>query len=72
MPTGLTPGKYVLRVVSSADIRVCAHSTEFTIDDEHRERCVRYGLLLLGLPPAWKLPYPIIRQIAVAAATVTE
>ena len=39
------------------------------IDDEHRERCVRYALLLLGLPREWQLPYAILRKIAVAAAT---
>ena len=58
-----------MRVESSEDSGVFGDSPEITVDDEHRERCVRYGLLLLGLPPAWKLPYTIVRQIAVTAAT---
>ena len=31
VPTGLTPGRYLLRIVSSADNSVCADSSEFTI-----------------------------------------
>jgi len=72
VPTGLTPGKYHLEVVSSykgaCNREVAAESAAFTIDDEHRERCVRIGLLLLGLPPQFRLPYAIIRKIAVEAA----
>ena len=69
VPEGLTPGKYKLSVHSSSDSSVFAESPAFMIDDEHRERCVRYALLLLGLPPKCSLPYAIVRQIAVAAAT---
>ena len=68
VPTGLTPGKYHLEVESSYNREVAAESAAFTIDDEHRERCVRIGLLLLGLPPQFRLPYAIIRKIAVEAA----
>ena len=69
LPDGLTPGQYVVRIESSVNGAVIADSAEFTIDDEHRERCVRYALLLLGLPSACKLPYALIRKVAVAAAT---
>ena len=69
VPAGLTPGQYVVRVQSRVDRSVFADSAEFTADDEHRERCVRYALLLLGLPSACKLPYALIRKVAVAAAT---
>ena len=69
VPVGLSFGSYTLRVVSSSNSRVFASSPAFMIDDEHRERCVRYALLLLGLPPQCRLPYAIVRQIAVAAAT---
>ena len=68
VPTGLTPGKYYLEIQSSFNREVAAQSAEFTIDDEHRERCVRIGLLLLGLPPRFRLPYAIVRKIAVEAA----
>jgi len=69
VPDGLTPRQYVVRVESSVNRHVFADSAEFTVDDEHRERCVRYALLLLGLPSACKLPYALIRKVAVAAAT---
>ena len=69
VPTGLTPGKYELELKSSKNRAVTAKSAKFTVDDEHRERCVRIGLLLLGLPPQYRLPYGIIRKIAVEAAT---
>ena len=69
VPGGLTPGQYIVRIDSSVNSSVIADSTEFTVDDEHRERCVRYALLLLGLPTACKLPYALIRKVAVAAAT---
>ena len=69
VPVGLTPGQYIVRVDSAVNSSVIADSAEFTVDDEHRERCVRYALLLLGLPAACKLPYVLIRKIAVAAAT---
>ena len=69
VPAGLTPGQYVVRVESRVNRSVFADSAEFTVDDEHRERCVRYALLLLGLPSACKLPYALIRKVAVAAAT---
>ena len=68
VPTGLTPGKYHLEVQSTYNREVTAQSADFTIDDEHRERCVRIGLLLLGLPPQFRLPYAIVRKIAVEAA----
>ena len=68
VPTGLMPGKYYLEIKSSFNREVAAQSAEFTIDDEHRERCVRIGLLLLGLPPRFRLPYAIVRKIAVEAA----
>ena len=69
VPVGLTPGQYIVRIDSSVNSAVIADSAEFTVDDEHRERCVRYALLLLGLPTACKLPYALIRKVAVAAAT---
>ena len=69
VPVGLTPGQYIVRIHSSVNYSVIADSAEFTVDDEHRERCVRYALLLLGLPAACKLPYALIRKVAVAAAT---
>ena len=69
VPDGLTPRQYVVRVESSVNRHVFADSAEFTVDDEHRERCVRYALLLLGLPSAYRLPYALIRKVAVAAAT---
>ena len=69
VPSGLTPGEYCVNVESAINPGVCAKSNTFTCDDEHRERCVRYALLLLGLPPTQKLPYAIVRKIAVEAAT---
>ena len=69
VPDGLTPRQYVVRIESSVNRRVFADSAKFTVDDEHRERCVRYALLLLGLPSVCKLPYALIRKVAVAAAT---
>ena len=69
VPGGLTPGQYIVRIDSSVNSSVIADSAEFTVDDEHRERCVRYALLLLGLPMACKLPFALIRKVAVAAAT---
>jgi hypothetical protein len=68
VPDGLTPGQHVVRIESKVNRHVLADSAEFTVDDEHRERCVRYALLLLGLPSACKLPYALIRKVAVAAA----
>ena len=68
LPSGLTPGQHVVRIESKVNRHVLADSAEFTVDDEHRERCVRYALLLLGLPSACKLPYALIRKVAVAAA----
>ena len=69
VPDGLTPRQYVVRIESSVNCHVFADSAKVTVDDEHRERCVRYALLLLGLPSACKLPYALIRKVAVAAAT---
>lgn len=69
IPVGLTPGLYQVRVESKVNIDAFALSKPFTIDDEHRERCVRYALLLLALPPQQRLPYAIVRKIAVVAAT---
>ena len=69
VPAGLTPGQYVVRIESRVNSSVFADSAKFTVDDEHRERCVRYALLLLALPSACKLPYALIRKVAVAAAT---
>ena len=69
VPTGLVPGSYRAHTVSSTTDKVCANSEVITIDDEHRERCVRYALGLLGLPHAVALPYQILRKIAVMAAS---
>ena len=69
VPVGLAPGECCVQVTSAGSRDVEASSSMFTVDDEHRERCVRYALLLLGLPPPQKLPYAIVRKIAVEAAT---
>ena len=69
MPTGLVPGNYRVHVVSSTTVKACANSEAITIDDEHRERCVRCALGLLGLPHTIALPYQILRKIAVMAAS---
>lgn len=70
VPVGLSPGStYAVRVVSSANIDAYGHSNHFAIDDEHRERCVHFALLLIRLPAERSLPYAIIRKIAVLAAT---
>jgi len=68
VPTGRVPGMYKLRVESSAVSAVHAEMA-IRVDDEHRARCVRYARLLLGLPPQHKLPYPILRKVAMLAAT---
>ena len=70
VPVGLTPGQYIVRIDSSVNSSVIADSAEFTIDDEHRERCVRYALLLLGLPSACRLPYALIRKVAPLSRSV--
>ena len=69
VPIGLVPGNYRVHVVSSTADEACDNSEAITIDDEHRERCVRYALGLLGLPHAVALPYQILRKIAVMAAS---
>ena len=56
-------------VVSKGGSAVTAASDTFLIDDEHRARCVLYATLLLGLPAHLRLPYPILRRIAMQAAT---
>jgi len=72
VPKGLTPGDdYCVHIASKFDDQhlgskdVFADSPPFTIDDEHRERCVRYALGLLGR----RLPYAVLKKICVAAAT---
>eukprot|EP00966_Prymnesium_polylepis_P304001 7023284-Prymnesium_polylepis.1 len=62
------PGDFKVRVQSRGDRSVSAESRNFLIDDEHRARCVRNAILLLGLPLHMKLPYPILRTIAMLAA----
>jgi len=69
VPRGMVPGSYRVRVESTAADAVHALSGGVQIDDEHRERCLKYGTLLLGLPPRYKLPYAILRKVAVLAAT---
>ena len=70
VPPGLTPGNdYFVAVKSHANNEVSAKSGAFTIDDDHRERCVRIATLLLGLPLHLRLPYPILRKVAMSAAT---
>ena len=69
VPTGLVPGNYRVHIQSSTTDKACANSEAIIIDDEHRERCVRYALGLLGLPHAVALPYQILRKIAVMAAS---
>jgi hypothetical protein len=69
VPTGLTFGRYRAHVRSWANDSVFSSSAAFLIDDEHRERCVKYATLLLGLPQRSKLPYSLKRKIAVETAT---
>lgn len=69
VPAGLTAGKYAVTVRSESNMDVEASST-VTIDDEHRERCRRYALCLIGAPI--RLPYALVRKIAVAAAVDEE
>jgi len=68
-PTGLPPGTYQIEVESEASMFVSARSGPVEVDDEHRERCVKCALLLLGLPPRFRLPYPILRKISMLVAT---
>lgn len=68
VPAGLMPGDYKVQVESKAEIEVKASSDVVKIDDEHRERCVRYALCLICTPV--RLPYALVRKIAVAAAIV--
>ena len=71
VPAGLTPANgYRVEVESSVNDGASARSGAFTIDDEHRERCVQIAMLLLGLPLHLRLPYPILRQVCMLAATV--
>ena len=73
VPPGLTPGNdYYIAVKSSANNDCSAKSGAFTIDDDHRERCVRIATLLLGLPLHLRLPYPILRKVVMSAATEQE
>jgi len=70
VPAGLSPADdYRIEVRSGANRSASAHSGPFSIDDDHRERCVQVALLLLGLPPRLRLPYAILRKVAMAAAT---
>ena len=71
VPRGLAPARdYRIDVHSASDVYLCGHSSRFTIDDEHRARCVQIATALLGLPPHLRLPYPILRSICMQAATV--
>lgn len=69
VPSGLPPGTYHVRIQSSSTRKVMASSADILIDDEHRERCVRYALGLLGLRRPRRLPYSVVKKIAVMAAT---
>ena len=69
VPVGLVPGEYQLQVESSAARVAVKGQAAVRVDDEHRARCVMYARLLLGLPPRSKLPYPVLRKVAMLAAT---
>lgn len=69
VPSGLPPGTYHVEVLSSSARPIKASSADFLIDDDHRERCVRYALGLLGLRRPRRLPYSVVKKIAVMAAT---
>ena len=69
VPTGLLSDTYHIKIESSSSSEVKASSADILIDDEHRERCVRYALGLLGLRRPRRLPYSVVKKIAVMAAT---
>ena len=70
VPRALTPAAdYYIRLSAETNDSVSACSEHISVDDEHRERCIRVALLLLGLPHPLKLPYPVLRKVAMAAAT---
>ena len=69
VPSGLPPGTYHVEVLSSSARPIKASSADILIDDDHRERCVRYALGLLGLRRPRRLPYSVVKKIAVMAAT---
>ena len=69
VPSGLPPGTYHVRIQSSSTRKVMASSADILIDDDHRERCVQYALGLLGLRRPRRLPYSVLKKIAVMAAT---
>ena len=69
VPSGLPPGTYHVRIQSSSTRKVMASSADILIDDDHRERCVQYALGLLGLRRPRRLPYSVVKKIAVMAAT---
>ena len=71
VPRGLAPARdYRIDVHSASDMYLSGQTSRFTIDDEHRARCVQIATALLGLPPHLRLPYPILRSICMQAATV--
>ena len=65
VPLGLTPGEYFFQVESKANTAVKSVSDAVIVDDARRHRCVAIGVLLLGLPQPLKLPYPLLRRIAI-------
>ena len=65
VPSGLTPGEYFVKVRSSTNAAANAISDAVIVDDVRRDRCVTIGVLLLGLPQPIKLPYPLLRRIAI-------
>ena len=64
IPLGLMPGEYLVRINSVADDTIVA-DVGLVIDDARRSRCVKVGVLLLGLPAALHLPYILVRRIAI-------
>ena len=68
VPSDLPPGGYYVRVVSCASRDVTGRSAQIQIDDEHRTRCVRYALALLGL----RLPHALLKKIVVMAVSEAD
>ena len=68
VPIGMTPGFYRVRVTSTAAADVSAISKPIRLDEARRAHCVTVATLLLGLPPSQRLPYPLIRSIAILSA----
>lgn len=69
VPSGLPPGAYSVLIESNSSRRIKASSADILVDDDHRERCVQYALGLLGLRRPRRLPYSVVKKIAVMAAT---